>query len=214
MHDSIVKMLATTIPDETVRTTFWEDVLSDKLCKAYKRAMEHARFLLMIELGSKPFTYNNFFSTNLEKRKLERYETKFKAELTNEDPKVVRSDRTTPGQAITFAQFRNMTIDRSNAEQVREDIHDILLSYYKVSRKRFTDAICQQVIDHFLLNGGRSGDEADKSPMKLFDPDLVMALEDGKLENIAGEDAGVKRTREMLTLEIEKLEEAVRVLRG
>ncbi|OIW28455.1 interferon-induced GTP-binding protein Mx2 [Coniochaeta ligniaria NRRL 30616] len=210
VHDSIVKLLATTIPDETVRTTFWEDVLFEKLCNAYKRAMDHARFLLMIELGSKPFTYNNFFSTNLEKRKLERYETKFKDEVRGANA----DDPFPPISTITFAQFRNMTIDRSNAEQVREDIHDILLSYYKVSRKRFVDAICQQAIDHFLLNGGRSGDEDDKSPMKLFDSDLVMALDDGKLENIAGEDAGTKRTREMLTAEIKKLEEALKVLRG
>lgn len=214
VHDSIVKLLATTIPDEAVRTTLWEDVLFEKLCKAYKRAMDHARFLLMIELGSKPFTYNNFFSTNLEKRKLERYRSSFDDELAlaqGDSPIFSSQDIKT---TITFAQFRSMTIDRSNSEQVREDIHDILLSYYKVSRKRFVDAICQQVVDFFLLNGGRSGGEDDKSPLKLFDSDLVMALEDGKLENIAGEDAGTKRTREMLTAEIKKLEEAVKVLRG
>ena len=212
VHDSIVKLLDTTIADETVRATFWEDVLFDKLCNAYKRAMDHARFLLSIELGTRPFTYNNFFSTNLEKRKLERYETKFKAELAA--AREVESENAYPTQSITFAQFRNMTIDRSNAEQVREDIHDILLSYYKVSRKRFVDAICQQVIDYHLLNGGRSGTEDDKSPIKLFDPDLVMALEDDKLESIAGEDAGTRRKREALAAEIKKLEEAAKVLKG
>lgn len=218
VHDAIVKLLEETITDETVRTAFWDDVLFEKLCSVYGRAMDHARFLLDIELGARPYTYNHYFSSNLGKRKLERYEKSFESKSENLARIIPQQGGQQPRyisvQGITLDQFRQMAMDKSNAEQVHEDIHDILLSYYKVSRKRFVDAICQQVIDHFLLGGGRSGNPEDKSPVKLFDPDLVMALEDDDLENIAGEDAETRRQREALATEIKKLEEAVKVLRG
>jgi hypothetical protein len=217
VHDAIVKLLQETITDETVRNAFWNDVLFEKLCNVYRRAMGHAQFLLDIELSTRPYTYNHYFSSNLEKQKLSRYEESFNrvaktlGKLITKDGEPKAWERV---QAITLDQFRGMAMDRSNAEQVHQDIHDILLSYYKVSRKRFVDAVCQQVIDHFLLGGGRGGTEEDKSPVKLFDPELVMALEDEDLENIAGEDVETKRQRAALTAEIKKLEDAVKVLRG
>lgn len=188
----------------------------EKLCNFYRRAMNHAKFLLDIELGTRPYTYNHYFSSNLEKRKLKRYEDSFKEKAATLHKQIERKREYIwePVEAITLVQFRQMATDRSNTEHVRQDIHDILLSYYKVSRKRFIDAICQQVIDHFLLGGGRGENVEDKSPLKLFDPELVMALKDEDLENIAGEDAETKRQREVLTSEIKKLEDAVKVLRG
>ncbi|KAK0714664.1 hypothetical protein B0H67DRAFT_578725 [Lasiosphaeris hirsuta] len=45
---------------------------------------------------------------------------------------------------------------KGNTNQVVVDLHDILRSYYKVSRKRFVDVICRHVIEHFLLEGSES----------------------------------------------------------
>jgi hypothetical protein len=89
-----------------------------------------------------------------------------------------------------------------------------LLSYYKVSRKRFVDAICQQVLDYHLLFGEEDGDRQQKSPLKVFDADLVMNLDDQKLESIAGEDPWTKQQRELLAAEIKNLTEATKILRG
>lgn len=90
----------------------------------------------------------------------------------------------------------------------------VLFSYYKVASKRFVDNVCQQAVGRFLLNGGFTGDQDSKSPMRLFDADLVLNLEDAKLETIAGEDPSVKQQRENVTAEIKKLEKAMRILRG
>ncbi|KAF2495757.1 hypothetical protein BU16DRAFT_608235 [Lophium mytilinum] len=96
---------------------------------------------------------------------------------------------------------------KDNAQQVRDDILDILMSYYKVSRKRFVDVVCRQVISHFLLEG-------DDSPLKVFSSELILGLDDDQLERIAGEDGETKRCRSMLKAEKKILEAAMEVLRG
>lgn len=98
-------------------------------------------------------------------------------------------------------------VDKSNSEQVCEDILDTLTSYYKVSRKRFVDVVCQQVISYYLLDG-------QGSPLKIFSPDLVMGLDLEQLELIAGEDEESKQQRQVLEREIESLEGALKVLRS
>ncbi|KAF2176917.1 hypothetical protein K469DRAFT_605430, partial [Zopfia rhizophila CBS 207.26] len=94
-----------------------------------------------------------------------------------------------------------------NAQQVREDILDILTSYYKVSRKCFVDVICKQVISYFLL-------ERDESPLKIFRPELVMGLDDEQLKTITGENKKTKRQQSMLESEIKNLKAAMKVLRS
>lgn len=89
----------------------------------------------------------------------------------------------------------------------------VLFSYYKVARKRFVDNVCQQVVERFLLSGGLTNDEENKSPVKLFDADLVLSIDDAKLEAIAGEDPSVKHHRENLKAEVDKLEKALKILR-
>lgn len=39
VHDFIVKVLQATITDKTVREALWEDVLFERLCQTYQRAM-------------------------------------------------------------------------------------------------------------------------------------------------------------------------------
>jgi hypothetical protein len=93
----------------------------------------------------------------------------------------------------------------SNIEYVVQEIHDILKSYYKVARKRFTDNLCMQAADYHLVTG-------PVSPLKLFSPSFVSGLTDEQLVEIAGEDILLKRKRAALTKEIAGLEEGKRVL--
>ncbi|KAF2805000.1 interferon-induced GTP-binding protein Mx2 [Mytilinidion resinicola] len=104
-------------------------------------------------------------------------------------------------------ETRGYHSNKDNAQQERKDILDVLASYYKVSRKRSVDVVCTQVISHFLLEG-------DGSPLKVFNSELVMGLDDEQLEMIAGEDAETKRRRSTLGAEIKNLEAAMKVLRG
>jgi hypothetical protein len=93
----------------------------------------------------------------------------------------------------------------SNDEHVVEDIHDILKSYYKVSRKTFVDDVCKQATNSCLLHS-RDG------PLTLFSPTFVNRLSDVELEEIAGEAPALRRSRLQLTKEVTSLSEAMKIL--
>lgn len=73
----------------------------------------------------------------------------------------------------------------SNDDYVILQIHDILESYYKVSRKTFVDNICKMAVMHFLLN-------ADEGPLALLSPEFVSRLSSTQLEDIVGEAPAMK----------------------
>lgn len=200
VHSFITKVLLSVVTNEHVRKALWEDVLADKIIAAYKRAVDHAQFLLDIELNTTPCTYNYHFSSNLHQLREQRFKKAYGA--------LAKTHR-----GLTFEEYRRVNANKNNAEQVIEEIHDILYSYYKVSRKRIVDAICQQVVGHCLVSGGRDGVGKDKSPLLIFDSKLVMDLTDAELENIAGEDQASRLRRDLLTAKITKLEGALKELR-
>jgi UPF0288 family protein (methanogenesis marker protein 3) len=197
-HCFIKLVLLDTIADQRIREELWSLVLIEKLQTAYARAKDHAQFLLDIEVHGRPRTYNHYFSDNILKSKTERLTEAF----------ILNSDDRGGGQYGIFnSAVGKIVEEKSIADQTKEDVHDILQSYYKVSRKRFVDAICQQAIDHFLLDG--SG-----SPLKVLNPELISKMSDSQLDMIAGEDATTKRERERLNFEIQGLEAAMKVIRG
>lgn len=201
VHHFINSLLKETFPEKHVREELWEGILLERLCDAYKAAMNHARFLLEIEREGKPITYNHYFNANLQRGRAKRMQDKID-EMKGEDP-----DRVHWGSNSIIDLLCRLTFDKTNAAQVGEDIHDILAGYYKVARKRFVDVVCQQVVDHFLLSGAGS-------PLRVVGSELVMALSEAQLENIAGEDAVARCRRQVLNSEIGCLEEAVRVLKS
>jgi hypothetical protein len=204
VHNFIAKLIAHVCPDKQMRSQLWEVLLVDELCKAYTRAMEHARFLLRIERNGKPCTYNHYFNSEIQKKRLDR----LNATVTEQASTYYTSSQYgTAKQAIAVSTFENLIANKDNMQQLREDILDVLVSYYKVSRKRFVDVICMQVIGHFLLDG-------EQSPLKVFSSGLVMGLEDDTLEMIAGEDVKTRERRRFLEGEIKSLETAMKLLRG
>lgn len=120
-------------------------------------------------------------------------------------PKTEEGEASTP--MLTIQQLLAFSADKANGQQVCEDIHDILKSHYEISRKRFVDTICQQVIDHDLLHG-------EASPLHIFGPELILGMDDVRLEMIAGEDSMTRGQREKLTTEMQSLDAALKVLRG
>lgn len=198
VHDFIFRLLDKLCPEKQVRDQLWDNLLVDKLSDAYRKAMDHTRFLLSIERGGKPSTYNHYFNATLQRKRAER----LSKPLT--DHAVVFEGY---GSCVPVKDIDKCVMDKNNGQQVCEDILDTLVSYYKVSRKRFVDVVCQQVISHFLL-------EAQESPLKIFGPDLVMSLDFDQLEMIAGEDGESKQQRQTLERRIQSLEAALKVLRG
>lgn len=200
VHRFIKTLLDDTFGDRRMREELWGSVLLEKLQAAYGRAKDQAEFLLDIEINGRPSTYNHYFSDNLQKARSERLTQAIRGATARK----WGSD-----EAVTLmpSDMLELTTNKSNAEQVTDDIHDILQSYYTVSRKRFVDIVCRLVIEHFLLDG--SG-----SPLKVLNPGLVAAMSDAQLDMIAGEDATTRRERERLGSEIQGLEAAMKVLRG
>ncbi|KAK1447589.1 interferon-induced GTP-binding protein Mx1 [Colletotrichum melonis] len=220
-----------------------DHLLLPKLRAAYQRALDHAQFLLEVELSGQPYTMNHYFDSNLQVSQATRLQQAINKaigpeSIRNVDGATARNPSTNAspasgentlgannnnGSPFDFASqqedgssgaagwwvpksmLSKLTTDRSNAEQVREDIHDALRSYYMVARRRFVDVVLQQVIFHFLL-------DSKTSPLKIFTPDLVMSLDDTQLKMIAGENAATRDKREVLTQNILNLRLALQDL--
>ena len=198
VHSFIKTLLEVVIVDQRMREELWETVLLEKLLDGYRRAFNQADHLLYLELYGRPSTCNHYFNDNLQKARAQRLQSQ-----------VDKASTAYSGQAVTINKetLSKGVINKSNAEQVKEDMHDILRSYYKVSRKRFVDIICRQVIEHLLLDGL-------ESPLKVLTPHLVAKMSESQLDRIAGEDAATRRERKRLEKEIKGLEAAMEVLRS
>ncbi|KAK1729022.1 P-loop containing nucleoside triphosphate hydrolase protein [Colletotrichum acutatum] len=208
-------------------------LLLPKLRAAYQRALDHAQFLLEVELSGQPYTMNHYFDSDLQVSQAARLQQAINkvigpesvrnvdgATASNPSPNVspasggntlgANNNNGSPfdftsqqedgssgaaGWWVPKSMLSKLTTDRYNAEQVREDIHDALRSYYMVARRRFVDIVLQQVIFHFLL-------DSKTSPLKIFTPDLIMSLDDTQLKLIAGENAATRDRREILTKNI------------
>jgi hypothetical protein len=111
------------------------------------------------------------------------------------------------GSGEEYVQLSNLTQihHMNNLQQTVQDIHDILKSYYKVARKRFIDNMCMQAADFCLVTG-------PEAPMKLFSPSWVYNLSPEQLENMAGEEASVRRKRKQLKKQVKDLETGRKIL--
>lgn len=160
-----------------------------------------------MERGIRPNTFNHYFNANLQKKRNDRLLTNLQSlseKVTFNSGK--NSEYSVDYIAVSKLKGHASTVDKDNAQQVREDILDALTSYYKVARKRFVDAICQQVVNHFLLEG-------DQSPLKILGPDLINSLGPEELAFIAGEGSASKLQRHSLQQDIERLKAAEEFLR-
>ncbi|KAL2840120.1 P-loop containing nucleoside triphosphate hydrolase protein [Aspergillus pseudodeflectus] len=137
--------------------------MMDNLLDRYTQALKQVHFLSHIELSGTPITVNHYFADNLQK------------DRQNRMMKSVESDTfygSGNKKAVWLSAFTRAN-HLSNREHTVNEIHDILKSYYKAA-------------DFHLLSG-------PDTPISLFTPSFVNNLTDVELEDIAGEDAAVKR---------------------
>ncbi|KAM7187039.1 P-loop containing nucleoside triphosphate hydrolase protein [Rhypophila sp. PSN 637] len=198
VHRFIRSLLRAVFPDKRMREELWQSILLERVQRAYHRALEQADFLIGIEANGRPSTYNHYFNDNLQKARVERLSKGIGRVSTPLNDNTVN---------LNLNSLTSLVENKSNVDQVKEDVHDILKSYYKVARKRFVDDICLQVINHFLLDG-------PYSPLRVLSPEVIMGLTDSQLDRIAGESRATKRERDRLVSEVKGLEEAMEVLRS
>ncbi|KAM0285959.1 hypothetical protein ACHAQH_001147 [Verticillium albo-atrum] len=209
VHYFVTEMLKQVCPEEDVRDQLWNMVLGKKLVNAYRKAMNHAIFLLDIERNGPPYTLNHYFNNNLQEARgrrlgnsIEKHGMKGNICIFNEKERGYKAiDNSSSSIALKSDSISKIAANKSNKAHTQEDIHDILKSYYKVARKRFVDVVCQQVVFRYLL-------DAKDSPLRIFSPELVLELDDKQLRAIAGEDSLTRSKREQLVRDIEGLQKA------
>ncbi|KAK2766759.1 hypothetical protein FQN54_006073 [Arachnomyces sp. PD_36] len=194
VHKFILQLLQSVCTDARVRTNVIS-IIGDDLFDRYKLAIEHVVFLLNVERVGTHMTENHYFNDNLEKCRRER----LRAAVADKSPEGCKH-----GQVVRLDDLMQHH-PMSNRKHVVLTIHDILMAYYKVARKRFVDNVCLQAAAHHLITG-------PTSPLKLLSSEYVLDLTEDQLEAIAGEDAGLKRKRKQLNKEIKDLEAGRRIL--
>ncbi|KAI4236629.1 MAG: hypothetical protein LQ349_002430 [Xanthoria aureola] len=192
VHTYIRDLLKEICQEDRVRSTLLS-VMMDPLIERYKRAMDQTRSILEVEHN--PMTYNHYFAENLEKCHQERTKALIEGQTFH--------DGDNRELVQVSALFQNMNI--SNLESTVQHLHDILKSYYKVSRKRFVDNVCMQAADRHLTRG-------PDTAVKLFSPSFVSGLTAEQLERIAGEDMSTKKKRVELTRHVANLKQARNLL--
>ena len=207
IHRFLIIALKTLCTDTRVREEIWSSILDDVLNR-YKAGMEQAMFLVSVERDTRPYTLNRYFNENLQISRGNRIAKMLKSKARKE---VLLSftNKTTISEnlIVDLDSVKNAATTKSNVEHAKEEIHDILSSYYKVARKRFVDNVYHQAIDHYLLTG-------PLSPLAVFSQEWVIELKAEQLETIVSESLTTKERRATLTTTINDLEMAMRILRS
>ncbi|KAK3505421.1 P-loop containing nucleoside triphosphate hydrolase protein [Neurospora crassa] len=177
-----------------------KSIIMDDLLARYAKGMDYAKFLVQVEREKKPYTVNHYFSSNLQKARGDRV-----AEAL-QNKRYYDKHYLDGEYAVKFELVRTAITNKSNEQHAQDDIHDILKSYYKVSRKRFVDNVWLYAVDHHLLSG-------PNSPLTLFSEQWVLGLDEDSLNAIAGESRSTRDKRKELTKKIADLEEALRILK-
>lgn len=200
VHHFIRTVLEKCCPDPDVRAELWTFLLED-LYTRYQRAVDHAEFLLDVEFQGKSLTYNPAFWDKRDRAKNDR---------TQSVKEQAASAIVSNGKFAAHGVKELLEKAFGNGDPVkvtRQDIHDVLFSYYDIARSRFVDVLCQQVIHYFLLH-------ASNSPLTVLSDTVVLKMSDDQLDAIAGEDMISRERRKKLTMDIENLRQALKILRA
>ncbi|KAF2736480.1 dynamin GTPase [Polyplosphaeria fusca] len=194
VHSFILGVLDYVTPNDRVREGI-RTYLLDEITKMYQHAMSQTEFLVSVELDGTPATYNRYFNETLEKLRQRRLRLRLQnCAFTHQKlGEVVRLNDIIQRHSL------------SSEDHAVLEIHDILSSYYTVARKRFVDCVRMQVADTLLVTGSQT-------PLTLFSARFVTNMTREALEDVAGEDAIMKRRRDDLEKKIARLHEGKRIV--
>ncbi|KAL8646468.1 MAG: hypothetical protein Q9226_006841 [Calogaya cf. arnoldii] len=94
-------------------------------------------------------------------------------------------------------------IHMSNAQNLEDDIHDILKSYYELALRNFIDHVNQDVVESYVRD--------PEGPAIFFNPTYVSQLSKEKIEELGAEDADVVAKRQRLQETLERLNRAEKI---
>ncbi|CAG9983345.1 unnamed protein product [Clonostachys byssicola] len=194
-HQFVSSLLQHIITDSHVLDAL-SSRLSDHLRGKYLEALEKTDSLLRVELEGTPATHNSVFTETLYQCRQQRQKALLKEKMI------------TSGKYGEVIRLEDLVSQHplQNGEQMIQKIHDILKSYYLLSRKRFIDNVRMQVADDLLVTG-------PNTPLKIFSSEFVSGMTDEELDDVAGEDPNVKSNREAAQEKINLLKKAQKILR-
>ncbi|KAL8768241.1 MAG: hypothetical protein Q9209_005471 [Squamulea sp. 1 TL-2023] len=96
-------------------------------------------------------------------------------------------------------------IHMSNAQNLEDDIHDILKSYYELALRDFIEYVNQQVVESYLRD--------PEGPVLFFNPTCVSQLSQESIEDLGAEEPQTVATRKELQETLERLNRAEKIAR-
>ena len=196
IHRFITAALRGACEDAGVREELRLAIL-DELLRRYQAGMAAAEFLVAAERDSKPYTLDCHFNERRQRARGVRIAERLKPIATLDDFNQ---------KLVTIEQVRNVTEQKSNIEDVVEELHDDLSAYYDIAQKRFVDNVLNQAVNYRLLFG-------PSTPLGVFCQDWVIGLRPDQLDAIAGESPRIREQRERLARKIADLTAAKEILR-
>ncbi|KAK1728986.1 dynamin family protein [Colletotrichum acutatum] len=199
VHHFIHGVVKESCSDEQVFDALWSSIL-ENLIGRYQVAMDQAKLLIHVEREGRSITYNPAFDRALNKIKAARSAKKF------ENLKVSLNLEYAPADYVRYEDLKKQITHEKGTSATSCVIHDVLQSYYEVASARFSDMICAQVVDYFLLG-------AEDGPLSVLSANRIFKMTAEQLEMVAGEDALSKSAREILKNDIMLFEQGRKVLR-
>jgi hypothetical protein len=210
VHNFTRELICISCVDDTVRSELWARLIED-LTARYRRAMDHARFLLSVERVGRPSTVNPELGRALAGADLARASEAAREHMDGMPEHEwapaagARGGLTVKGfTAAILSRILAAGADESGDKATGRKVHDVLRSYYGIARGRFVDVVCQQAVEHFLL--GADG------PLRVLDEGWVLGMPADLLDNISGEPPMDRTKRDDLRKEIQGLMEAKKVV--
>ncbi|KAL8669365.1 MAG: hypothetical protein Q9168_006042 [Polycauliona sp. 1 TL-2023] len=104
--------------------------------------------------------------------------------------------------------LRNVTalfdqLHMSNAQNLEDDIHDILKSYYELALRAFVEYVNQHVVESYLTDSD--------GPVLFFNPAYVSQLSQESIEELGAEDVNIISKRKELQETMERLDRAEKI---
>ncbi|KAK4457687.1 P-loop containing nucleoside triphosphate hydrolase protein [Cladorrhinum samala] len=203
VHDFIALCLQAacgeTDADKITTNRIFDGVINELVIR-YERAMGQAMHLVELERERKPYTLNHYFNDNVQKSRgiqVKNYASRHAFTEMHGNPNY--------RQVVAINDLSKAITDKSNAEHIRDEIHENLQAYYQVASKRFIDYVYLQAVDHHLLSG-------PDSPLRLFSERWVLDLNAAQLAAIAGENRHITTQRQNLKMKADDLREALKIL--
>jgi hypothetical protein len=199
-HRFIEAALCRVCPNDRARAHLRAAII-DPIRERYDLAVDQVMMLVAVEQKQRPYTLNPKFADAILQARGGRV-----AELLRPKARLDTKQYGEVQHMVNLDDIARAVQGKSNAEQAREEIHDILKAYYNLSLDRFLDNVFQLGVNYQLLHG-------PKSPLAVFSQQWVLELDARQLEHIVGETKAAKGSRRKLEKKIVDLNDALETLK-